>query len=413
MRDEILSNLANPRQLEQLYRTDKPAFTSAFESLYPQMQDNLLVEAWYQRLTYSHGASPWGTARDRMFVLLASLVAALLAKLPAILSLNEDHFYTRNISFIVLPLLIGYFAHKANVSRQTGAWLTGLVLLTAVYINVLPRGTSDTLVLTYLYTPLWLWSLLGFAFSGGRLNRPASLLTFLRYNGDIAVMAALLLLAGGLTTALTINLFRLIGWDITKFYVNYVVVCGLAMLPIVATFLTQLQPTLVGRISPIIARIFTPIALVILLIYLVATITAGKDPYHDREFLILFNALLIGVMALIFFSLASTDSIRPNRGQLLILLLLSIVTVSINGIALSAILFRISEWGITPNRMAVLGTNVLILGHLLLVSIRLWQTIARPTDLSPINRAITIFLPVYGAWSAFVAFGFPLLFGFR
>jgi hypothetical protein len=414
MRDEILSNLENPHQLEQLYHSDKPAFKTTFESLYPQLRNNLLADAWHQRLTYSQEALLWGTARDRMFVLVIALLAAFLAKLPAILSLSEERFYSRNLGFIVLPLLIGYFARKTNLSRKTVAGLAGLILIGVVYINVLPqRDSSDTLILACLYTPVWLWLLLGVAFSGDWFNRPISQLSFLRYNGDLAVMTALLLLAGGLTTGLTVNLFRLIGWDIIKFYFSHVVICGLAMLPIVATFLIQMQPTLVGKISPIIARIFTPIALVILLVYLVATITSGKDPYHDREFLLLFNALLIGVMALIFFSLAGTDIARPNLIQLLILLLLSIVTLLVNGIALSAILFRISEWGVTPNRAAVLGTNALILSHLLLVGTRLWQTIARRADLTRVNQSMTVFLPVYAAWSAIVTFLFPLLFDFK
>ncbi|QJD79814.1 hypothetical protein [Spirosoma rhododendri] len=414
MRDDILLNLDNPRQLEHLYRTDKPMFKTAFESLYPQMQGSVLAEAWHQRLTYSRDLSGWGAARDRTFVLLASLIAAFLAKLPALFSLDNERFYSRNVGFIVFPVLLIYFARKTNVSRRTGIWLAGLVGLSVVYINLLPQSrTSDTLVLACLYSPLWLWSLLGFAFGGGTFGKRADGLGFLRYNGDLAVMSALLLIAGGLTSALTINLFRLIGWNIADAYFNYIVVCGLAMVPVVATFLTQVQPTLVGLVSPVIARLFTPVVLVILLIYLVAMLASGKDPYHDREFLLLFNALLIGVMALIFFSLTGTNVERPGLIQLLILLLLSIVTVLINSIALSAILFRISEWGFTPNRTAVLGSNLLILAHLLVVGVRLWQTIARQTDLSRVNRAMTVFLPAYSVWSAIVTFVFPLLFGFR
>jgi NhaP-type Na+/H+ or K+/H+ antiporter len=78
-----------------------------------------------------------------------------------------------------------------------------------------------------------------------------------------------------------------------------------------------------------------------LVIYLAATIFSGKDPYHDREFLLLFNGLLIGVMALIFFSVAETTPTSKSSTQILILFLLSAVTVLVNGIALSAVLFRI------------------------------------------------------------------------
>ncbi len=414
MHNDILAHLDDPQHLEQLYRADKPTFRKAFDSLYPQIENNLLAKAWHERLSYSQDGLLWGTTHDRMVVLLASVVAAFLTKLPVILSLAPDYYYPRNIGFIAFPLLIGYFAWKQTVPRQTGIVLVVLMGLAAVYINWLPQApSSDTLILACLHLPLWLWSLLGFTFTGGHLRRDANWLGFLRYNGELVVMTAVLLLACGLATAITINLFNLIGWNIIDFYSNYVVICGLAALPIVATYLTQVQPALVGKVSPVIARLFSPFALVMLLIYLVAMTASGKNLYHDRAFLLLFNGLLVGVMALIFFSVAGTGCVHQNRVQLLILFLLSIVTILVNGIALSAILFRIAEWGITPNRAAVLGSNVLILCHLLLVGFRLWQATTRRSDLSPISRSMAYFLPVYSAWTAVVVFAFPMLFGFK
>jgi hypothetical protein len=88
---------------------------------------------------------------------------------------------------------------------------------------------------------------------------------------------------------------------------------------------------------------------------------------------LIFNALLIGVMAIIFFSVAETSTTTKGRTEIFVLLLLSIVTIIVNGIALSAILFRIAEWGVTPNRAAVLGSNFLILINLLLVTGQLYK----------------------------------------
>ena len=419
MRNEILSNLNSPGQLEKLYRTNKPGFRTAFDTLYPQLRGNPLAEGWYQRLNYVQEEAFWGTPGERVFVIAASLLAALLAQLPKILSLNEAFFYTRNVGFIVLPLLIAYFARKNRTSRKTAAWLAGGILFAIIFTNALPHNAlsrnhpADTLVLACIHVPLWLWSLLGFTFGGGKPNDGINWLGFLRYNGELAVVIALLLIAGGLTTALTINLFRLSGWQIETFYFNYVVISGLAAVPVIATFLTQTQPVLVNKVAPVIASLFSPVALVMLVVYLAATLFSGKDPYHDRDFLLIFNALLIGVMALIFFSVSGNTPAGRNPAQLLILFLLSAVTVVVNGIALSAVLFRITEWGITPNRAAVLGANGLMLVHLLYLGIRLFGAMTRQTDLALVGRSMAFFLPVYSAWSAIVAFGFPLLFGFK
>jgi len=92
MREAILSNLNNPQQLEKLYRANKPTFKSDFNLLYPQLQDNPLAEGWYQRLNYSTEDLFWGTPRERVFVVVASLVAGLLAQLPKLLSLNQEFF---------------------------------------------------------------------------------------------------------------------------------------------------------------------------------------------------------------------------------------------------------------------------------------------------------------------------------
>ena len=73
-------------------------------------------------------------------------------------------------------------------------------------------------------------------------------------------------------------------------------------------------------------------------------------------------------MAIVFFSIAETQKNPESKISSLLLFALSIVTVIVNGIALSAIVFRISEWGITPNRLAVLGGNILMLINLHVVT---------------------------------------------
>jgi hypothetical protein len=212
-------------------------------------------------------------------------------------------------------------------------------------------------------------------------------------------------------TGITIGLFELIGFRIEEFYFKNIVVFGLPAAPIVGTYLTQTNPQLVGKVSPVIAKIFSPLVLVMLIIYILAIIYSGKDPYNSREFLLMFNALLIGVMAIIFFSVAETSKTIKSEMEIWVLFLLSVVTVIVNGIALSAILFRISEWGITPNRAAVLGGNILILIHLLLVTAQLFRVLSKKSDITGVGKAIAFYLPIYCIWTIIVTFIFPLLFG--
>ncbi len=414
MRDEILSNLDNPGQLERLYRTDKPTFKRAFKSLYPELKDNTLVSFWNERLNFASEDIYWGTRKDLVFVIIASLLAGVIAKLPAFLSISEDFFYPRNIGFIIFPLLSAYFAWKNKLSTAKIAFIAGTSLAGLIFINSLPDvKKSDTLLLSCLHLLLFLWSILGFAFVGEIKNNDEKRLGYLKYNGDLIVMTTLILIAGAIMTGITIGLFSLIGFNIEKFYFENIVVFGLPAAPILGTYLTQTNPQLVGKVSPVIAKIFSPLVLVMLVIYLMAMGYARKDPYNDREFLLIFNALLIGVMAIIFFSVAGTSKTTKSPTELWIVFLLSVVTVIVNGIALSAILFRISAWGITPNRAAVLGGNVLILINLLLVTAQLFPVFSKKADVTRVGNTIAFYLPIYFLWTIIVTFIFPLIFGFK
>jgi hypothetical protein len=123
--------------------------------------------------------------------------------------------------------------------------------------------------------------------------------------------------------------------------------------------------------------------------------------------------LLIGVMAIIFFSIAENSKTSGSKIITVMLFALSIVPITVNGIALSAIIFRISEWGITPNRLAVLGSNILILLNLLLMSYRLFKTVKDVNEIEQVGNSIAFFLPVYSLWTMIVTFVLPLLFNFK
>ncbi|RNI23554.1 DUF4153 domain-containing protein [Rufibacter latericius] len=414
MKEEIRTHMNDPKHLEKLYRANKAPFKREFSLLYPELKGNTLADFWNERLNYENDEINWGTRRELLFVLIASVVAGLIAKLPTFFAIDEEFFYPRNIGFIVFPALSAYFAWKNRLSAGKIAFIVGLSLAGLIFINSLPDvQTSDTLILSCIHLLLFLWCGLGFAFVGEARNNPEKRLAYLKYNGDLVVMTTLILIAGGIMTGITIGLFSIIGLNIEEFYFRNVVVFGLPAAPIIGTYLTQTNPQLVGKVSPVIARIFSPLVLVMLVIYLIAMVYSAKNPYTDREFLILFNALLIGVMAIIFFSVAETSKTIKSTAEIWVLLLLSAVTVIVNGIALSAILFRISEWGMTPNRAAVLGGNVLILINLLFVTVQLFRLLFKKGTLNGVGNSIASYLPVYFIWTIVVTFLFPLIFEFK
>jgi hypothetical protein len=226
-------------------------------------------------------------------------------------------------------------------------------------------------------------------------------------------MTAIIMLSGFLFSAITIGLFSLIGINIEEFYGEKIAVWGLSAVPILVTYLVKNNPQLVNKISPVIARIFTPIVFITLLIFLFTIIYTGKNLYDDRNFLMIFNALLIGVMAIILFSITEATKKKNERINLLFLVGLSMLTIIVNGIALSAIVFRINEFGITPNRLAVIGATLLIFVNLLFVAYKLFMILKGKSELHKVEIVIALFIPIYGIWAALVTFFLPLLFNFK
>jgi hypothetical protein len=406
MEQQIIQHIADPVALEQLYRSNPSAFSSAFQSVYPQISSEISAQVWHERLAVS--STSWGSKGDWVLLAAIATIVAFLMQMPDLFSISHDLYFPRNMSFIVLPGIGAFFAYKQGLTlRELGAPL--FVLVASIgFINFLPEG-STTLLLTCLHIPILIWWCVGYVFAG---KEDRKRMEFLRYHGDLVVMTAVIGLAGGLFTALTLNLFQLIGISIEDFYFRYLVLSILPSVPLFATFLVRTNASLVSKISPVIARIFTPLVTITLALFLGAVLYTGKDPYNDREFLLVFNGILIGVMALILFSLGEATKTNASRVHQYFLVVLAALAIIDNGIALSAIGYRLFEFGITPNRLAVLGSNAIVMVHLMLATKKLWEFLKGQKKMEEVELSITDYLPVYAVWAAIVSFLFPLLFQF-
>ena len=413
----ILKNLNNPDELEKIYQSNRLAFKNEFLSLSSKVKDKKIYNYWKARLNYTNSGFSIGSRKELMVIFLCSLFAVIIANLPEIFSIDEEFFYTRNISFIVFSPLAIYFIWKKRSKIKKILIISIVIFSSILYINFLPNHPlnkeSDTLILACLHLPVFLWTTFSLLFFGKNITSHKERLSFIKYNGDLVVISGLILLGGGIFSGITVGLFELINIDIEEFYFRYIVITGLASLPIIGTHIINKNPNIVDKISPFIAKLFSPIVLITLSIYIGSIIFFGSNIYNNREFLLLFNIVLIGVMALIFFSITEGLSTTMSKIEISILFMLSLVTILVNGIALSAILIRIMEWGITPNRTAVLGSNILILTNLIVVSSKLYYTLMYDSKPMKVGISIVVFMSIYYLWSLFVTFLFPLIFNFN
>jgi len=414
MKDLILDNIHNPAALEAMYRKDATQFKLAFTSLYETIKHEPIAKVWHERLHYVQPSVNWGNRNEWWMVICVAAAASIVALVPNFIKIEEDVYYSRNVGLILFGALMAFFIFKQKQVLSSIIVPVVITVASVVYMNLLPNlPKSDSIVQAAIHMPLLLWVVFGYVFMNGGFAKSNSRISFLRFNGDFMVMSGLMLIAGGFFCGITIGLFSLIGIKIEYYFAHYIVPIGLSSAPVVAAFLVQNNNQLVSKISPVIARIFTPIVFVTLFIFIATIIAKGQYPNSNRDFLLLFNVLLVAVMALILFSLTEITKSSDQKMNHWLLLGLSVLTIVVNIIALLSISYRISSFGLSANRLSVLGADLLILFNLILVSRKLFLIVRGKVGVEEVEKSIAVFLPVYFIWTAFVAFGFPILFHFK
>jgi hypothetical protein len=419
MKNEIKANLDNPEMLEKLYRDDRKTFKAAFDSIYPEIESTEPAKFWKARLQYDNKPEILKTfaLSEIVMVIALCLITAFLIKIPDLFHIGYSDiiYYQKNAAIIIFLGLALYTIWTNRISEPVRIIITTLAFLfPAIYINLLPSYKPGASVnLAYIHLPLLMWFIYGIVFIGYDLKNRNKRIDFIRYNGDLAIIYALIAIAGGLLTAITIGLFHSIGLNIDKFYSENIVLTGVVAAPVVAAFLIEKYPALVSKTAPLIAGIFSPLVLITLIIFLITILVTGKDPYNDRNFLLIFNVMLLGVMGIIIFSVSETSVIKNQKFNAIVLFALSIITIIIDLIALSAIFYRLGEYGLTPNRLAVLVSNILVLINLILIMIDLFRINVKKKEFKLVEMTVSKFMPVYLLWIIIVIFGFPLIFGMK
>lgn len=365
----------------------------------------------------------WGRSSQILGLILAIGLAGLTVKLPRIFDWQEDLFLQRNISFILVPWAIMILNFIRSDIKKLSL-IGGLIIaLGAVWINSLfPHMSADVLLLTVLFLPLIMWFGYGYIWTSGHWRSWEQRLKYLKFNGDLLVLSAVLGLTGLLLMLVSFALYELIGIEIKDIHVVNVITWGAPAVPLTASYLLLLNPNLVRGITPLVAKLFSPLALIVLITFTVGLVWGTEVMNQERQTLLVLNVVIVCVLALILFSVGTTDSPMSKGAQWLVLLLLSLVIFFDDVLALTSVVKRVVALGLTANRTAVLGTNLLTCVHLFLLTKAIWLSRKRNAksdhasgeDLShgdqTISRAIVEFLPIYALWAALICLLFPWIF---
>ncbi|GAA4728062.1 DUF4153 domain-containing protein [Isoptericola chiayiensis] len=352
--------------------------------------------------------TPW---RD-LGVLLALAVGAGTAVKIAAAGLDEETF-VRNAVFLVLPFLAAYFVWKRRPPLHPVAVVTGSAAVACALVNLYPFAPGgSTALLAAAHAPVVLWALVGVVYAGGRWRSPDRRMDFVRFTGELAIYFVLLALGGGVLLGLTAGLLSLVDVDLEPVLEGWILPFCVPGAFLVAAWLVEAKQEVVENIAPVLTRVFTPLTTVMLAVSFVVLATAGGLTTVDRELLILLDAVLVLVLALLLYSISARDPMaRPGLFDGLQLILV-VAALAVDALALTAMLTRIAEFGASPNKVAALGLNLLLLVHLVRTGWLLLGFCRRRRGFAALEGWQTSYLPVYAVWAACVVVAFGPLFGF-
>lgn len=363
---------------------------------------------------------------DAIVAFSLAVAAAASIKLPAFLGIDPEKnpvFYVHNAPVFVLSLLTGYFAWKRRLDTRVLGGLAATLAAAGLFANVFPwvqdaaarkaGRLASTEALSVLHLPMALWFVVGFAYAGRRWRQVAGRMDFIRFSGELFIYYVLIALGGGVFTAFTLMVFAAIGIDAEHFVQLWLLPCGAAGAVLVASWLVEAKQSVIENMAPVLTRLFTPLFAAMLATFLGAMAWTGRGVGIQREVLIGFDLLLAMVLALLLYSISARD---PGKGPTAfdgVQVALVISALLADAVALWAIAARISEFGFSPNRVAALGENVILLVNLAWSAVLYIRFLRARGSFSDLERWQTSYLPVYAAWASMVVIVFPPLFGYR
>ncbi len=411
----ILELVDRPEELEALYRRDADGFRSALLEASRSEPDSATLRVWRARLEYRPAVRP--EAKRRLWHAIGiGLAVGAAVRIPA-LFLGEEWYYPRLGPSLVLLAPAVYFWLESRERRGLVASLL-LAAVATVFVSLLPgdaEAFADSVVMALIHLPILFWALLGFVFTGAAWRDSEQRIRFVRYNGELLILSSLVALGGIVFSGLTVALFQLVyenGEATVEWYVQNVGLVGAAVVPLAGTYLYDVVFEKRTGIASVLARVFAPLFLIMTAIYLVVAFSSGQNPFVDRSFLITFNGLLLVVLGMTVFSIAERGEQTELQWIDYVNVALLVVTLVIDLIALAAIVFRLSSYGLTPNRVVVLGANLVVMTHLAWTCKAYLGLLAKTSGVAEIRRAVTGYLPVYAGWAVLVVFVLPFLFRF-
>jgi hypothetical protein len=351
---------------------------------------------------------------DAIAAFVFAVMAAMAVKAPMLFGIRmeaNETFYIHNLCLFVLPFLTGYFVWKRRLEAKTFIPLAVAFVVAGVFANVYPvKPNGSTEALAVAHMPIALWLAVGIAYAGGRWGQVDGRMDFIRFSGELAIYFALMAAGGGVIAGLTRLTFEAVGINALHFIQQWLLPCGAVGAVLVGSWLVEAKQSVIENMAPVLTRLFTPLFTAVLVVFLGTVLWTGNAIDIKRDVLIAFDLVLALVVGLLLYSISARDRQVPPGVFDWVQVTLVICALVVDAIALWAIAARINEFGFTPNRVAALGENLILLVNLAWSAVLYLRFLRGRGTFGALEKWQTDYVPVYSVWAALVVIVFPPLF---
>lgn len=368
----------------------------------------------WKQLSLTH---PDDARQPSLLVMLGfAVAAAVILQVARVIADSTGGTFTwflRDTSLFILPVLAAYFAFSKRMPWRRVLWLVAVVAILAAAVNLYPftEGASTDLLI-WIHLPIALWFVVGAAYVGGEPRCSARRMDFLRFSGEWAIYYTLIALGGAVLSGLTLLVLTPITPAAFDIVGRWVIPSGAAGAVIVAAWLVEAKKSIIENLAPVLTAIFTPLFAVMLIVSAVVYTVSGVWRTFDRDLLTGFDALLLVVVALVVYGISARDATKRNGVMDVIRLCAVVAAVILDALVLASMLVRVGEFGLTANRVAALGLNIILIVNLAGTAWLLIRQLTAHAPAARLERWQTGYLPVFAIWVAFVVLALPPLFGF-
>jgi hypothetical protein len=369
----------------------------------------------WRQLVFSGGEedrTAAGRWQEALLFAIAAAVTVQTARLAAGFPSNEPSWLVRSASLLVIPFVAGWFARQRSLSLRRFLPTAAAFLAAAIVVNVYPYDQdSATELLVAAHLPVVLWFLVASAYMGGTLRSHERRMDFVRFTGEWCIYYVLFALGGGVLVALTGAILEPTGVDPGR-VAEWVLPSGAAGAMVVAAWLVESKQRAIENMAPVLTMVFTPLFAVMLTVAATAYGVTGLGGAFDRDLLGVFDGLMVVVLGLVIYGISAREPSQPPGWMDRIQLVLVGSALLLDTMVLASMAARIGDLGLTANRVAALGLNVVLLINLAVTAWLASRFVAGRGSFHQLEHWQTTYLPAFAVWAAAVVVVLPPSFGF-